>query len=105
VVPADGGRSCSAAAIALGAVAPVCFRARRAESVLVGRDLDADVLATVAAAAAAEASPITDVRGSAAYRRHLVAVYVERALAELFPAARRDSAPDGGSDGARGEAT
>jgi CO/xanthine dehydrogenase FAD-binding subunit len=105
VVPADDGRSCTAAAIALGAVAPVCFRARRAESMLVRRDVDADVFANVAAAAADEARPISDVRGSAAYRRHLVAVYVERALAELFPAARRDSAPDGGSDGARGEAT
>jgi len=105
VVPADDGRSCTTAAIALGAVAPVCFRARTAENSLVGREVDADVLAAVAAAAARETSPISDVRGSAAYRRYLVAVYVERALAELFPAAYGDDGPAAGAAGAQGEAT
>lgn len=105
VVPADGGRSCTTAAIALGAVAPVCFRARTAENSLVGREVDADVLATVATAAAGEARPISDVRGSAAYRRHLVAACVERALAELFPAARGDDGPAGSAAGVQGEAT
>ncbi|GAB4244545.1 MAG: xanthine dehydrogenase family protein subunit M [Thermoleophilia bacterium] len=86
VVPSPDGRSCVEASIGLGAVAPTCLRARRAEELLVGPEVDAQVISAVALAASQEATPISDVRGSAAYRRHLTRVHTERALRELFPA-------------------
>jgi len=69
------------ARIALGAVAPVPFRAAEAEAVLVGRVPDAAAFRDAATAAAAAARPITDVRASAEYRGAMVEVFVRRALA------------------------
>lgn len=69
------------ARIALGAVAPVPYRPAEAEAVLVGRVPDAAAFRDAAAAAAAAARPITDVRASAEYRGAMVEVFVRRALA------------------------
>ena len=71
---------CEAAGIALGAVAPIPFRAKKAESVLVGANLSKEVIRKAAAMAAEEAKPIDDVRGTAAYRKKMVAVLVRRSL-------------------------
>jgi len=68
------------ARIALGAVAPVPSLAPRAAALLQGHPLSADRLAQAAAAAAAEARPITDIRGTEAFRRELVEVLTRRAL-------------------------
>lgn len=82
----DGGRV-SAARIALGSVAPTPVRAPKAEAAIEGADLaaadidaaEAGRIATeVAQAAAGEANPISDVRGSAGYRRAVVAALVGR---------------------------
>lgn len=73
------------ARIALGSVAPTPIRAAAAEAVLEGRALTPEVVDAAAQAAAAEAAPIDDVRGSAWYRRHLVRVYVERLLGDVLP--------------------
>ena len=73
---------CEAARIALGAVGPIPFRAKKAESVLAGAELDGDVIQKAAAAAAEEARPIDDVRATAVYRKKMVAVLVRRALEE-----------------------
>jgi len=70
------------ARIALGGAAPTAIRARAAERALVGERLDADAVAKAAQAAASEdARPSDDARASAAYRRDLVRVLTERALA------------------------
>lgn len=69
--------------IALGAVAPVAMRARQAEAELLGKELSASNIATVAAAAAAETKPIDDFRASAAYRRRMVEVLVKRGLEQI----------------------
>ena len=69
------------ARIALGAVAPVAFRSLDAEEVLLGRVPDASAFRDAAAAAAATARPITDVRATAEYRGAMVEVFVRRALA------------------------
>ena len=73
-------KNCTAAGIALGAVAPVPFRARKAESILVGAELNDDTIQKAAATAAEEAKPIDDVRATSAYRKKMVAVLVRRSL-------------------------
>ena len=73
---------CTRARIALGAVAPTPLRARRAEALLEGRRLDGAAIDAAADQAAAEAKPVTDVRGTAEYRRAMCRVLVSRALEE-----------------------
>jgi CO/xanthine dehydrogenase FAD-binding subunit len=76
------------ARIALGAVAPTPIRARQAEALLEGNTADEPLFARAAETAASEASPISDVRGSAEFRRHLVRVMTERCLHEAARRAR-----------------
>jgi carbon-monoxide dehydrogenase medium subunit len=68
------------ARITLAAVAPVPMRAHQAESILQGKAVTADAIEAAAVKAAAEASPITDMRGSAEYRREIVKVLTRRTL-------------------------
>lgn len=82
------GPRCSELRIALAAVAPTPIRARRAEALLRGQVVDAKHIAAAAAAAAEEARPIGDVRGSAEYRRQMVGVLTRRALEQALEAAR-----------------
>lgn len=72
--------ACARVRIALGAVAPRPFRAEAAERALEGRRLDAEAAERAAGLAAEAASPITDVRGSAEYRRAMVVALVRRGL-------------------------
>jgi len=78
----DARGTCTWARIALGAVAPTPIRAKRAEALLVGRVLDRKTIDAAADRAAAEAKPVTDVRGTAEYRRAMCRVLVTRALEE-----------------------
>lgn len=66
--------------IAMGAVAPVPLRARKAEQLLTGQTLDDVRIDKAAAACAAEATPIDDIRGSADYRREVIRVMASRTL-------------------------
>ncbi len=75
----------SDARIVLGAVAPIPLRSAGAEELLVGvllADVTADLLDGVGEQAASDARPISDVRTSAAYRKHVSAVLARRAAAE-----------------------
>jgi carbon-monoxide dehydrogenase medium subunit len=83
----SGGRV-QRARIALGAVAPTPVRAHAAEAALEGQPASESVFAKAAQAAAAEARPISDQRGSAEFRRHLVRVTTERCLQEAARRAR-----------------
>lgn len=76
----DGQGLISQARVALAAVAPTPLRARRAEAVLVGQRPTAELIHRAAGEAAGECHPISDVRASADYRRHLVAVLARRTL-------------------------
>lgn len=71
---------CAQVRIVLGAVAPTPIRARRAEALLAGEIVDESKLAAAARAAADEATPISNVRASAGYRREMVGVLTIRAL-------------------------
>ncbi len=71
----------SEARIVVGAVAEIPTQLRNVEMILQGRTLDQALLAQAGEAAAAELSPTSDARGSAAYKRQLVKVYVGRAIA------------------------
>jgi carbon-monoxide dehydrogenase medium subunit len=64
--------------IGLGAVAPNPIRAKRAEAILQGRNLDLDLVSQAAIEAMRESTSIIDVRATAEYRRMLVGTLVER---------------------------
>ncbi len=66
-------------AIALTAVAPTIV-ALEGLTDLVGRRVDEDVLAAVAAIASSQAQPISDLRAGADYRAHTVGVMARRAV-------------------------
>jgi carbon-monoxide dehydrogenase medium subunit len=68
--------------IALAAVAPTPIRAHAAEQRLIGETPSSGLLQEAGRLAAEEARPIADTRGSADYRRSLVAVLTARALAD-----------------------
>jgi CO/xanthine dehydrogenase FAD-binding subunit len=79
-----GDRKIAAARIALGAVAPTPVRALAAETVLIGKELSADLLGQAARQASQEISPISDVRASSDYRRRMTGVLVRRALTAVW---------------------
>jgi xanthine dehydrogenase small subunit len=65
------GDSIADVAIALGAVGPIVIRARKTEAFLRGRVLDEETMRLAGDVAAAEITPISDVRGAADYRFQL----------------------------------
>jgi CO/xanthine dehydrogenase FAD-binding subunit len=77
------------ARIGLGAVAPTPMRALEAEASLVGQPPSEDAFERAAAQAADAARPISDIRGSAAFRRHLVRVMTARCLRQAVERAKR----------------
>jgi carbon-monoxide dehydrogenase medium subunit len=74
------GRGLKAARIALGAVAPRPMRAPKAEVLLTTNHFDRQGVEAAAGQAANEAAPISDLRGSAEYRREIVRVLARRTL-------------------------
>jgi len=68
------------AGIALTGVGGSTIAASEAAAALTGRPLTAESISTAAELAAAAARPRTDHRGSAEYKRHMVATFVERIL-------------------------
>jgi aerobic carbon-monoxide dehydrogenase medium subunit len=76
--------------IGLGGVAPVPFRAVKAEAVLNGKALNDDAIRAVAEIAAAEAEPMSDPHASADYRRKMVKVLVRRAIVAAMGQAERN---------------
>lgn len=85
LVLSDG--KCTEARIALGAVAPTVIRAFKAEEVLKGKKVDIGLIEKAATTAAGEASPITDFRSTADYRRLMVKVLVKKALQKAMAGA------------------
>jgi aerobic carbon-monoxide dehydrogenase medium subunit len=74
------GSSVTRAGIALTGVGGSTIAATEAAATLTGRPLTADSISEAARLAAGAARPHTDHRGSAEYKRHIVATFVERIL-------------------------
>jgi CO/xanthine dehydrogenase FAD-binding subunit len=75
--------------ICAGAVAPIPLRCHNAEAAVAGKDLGPASIDAAAIAAAREVRPIDDLRGTAVYRRRLVAAFVRRALSAALPGGAR----------------
>ena len=76
--------------IAFGGVAPVPFRAKKAESALKEIGLNEASIREAGEIAASEAEPMTDPHGSAEYRRKMVKVLVRRALSAAMEQSERN---------------
>jgi carbon-monoxide dehydrogenase medium subunit len=86
-----GGQIVRAVRVVVSAATEKAIRLAGAEEVLSGATIDDAVLARAGDAAAAQAETVSDVRGSAAYKRELLRVYVRRAVRQAL---------DGHADGA-----
>ncbi|MCP4186625.1 MAG: xanthine dehydrogenase family protein subunit M [Gammaproteobacteria bacterium] len=71
---------CNSARIALGAVGPMVYRAKRAEAALVGNAISAELIDEVAGIAAADSTPIDDVRATGDYRKQVIGTVTRRLL-------------------------
>jgi carbon-monoxide dehydrogenase medium subunit len=76
----DGAGTCAGLRVSVVGATPVPLRLRDVEAQVVGRMLDDACLAEVAAQYVAASDPISDVRGSADYRRRVLAPLVVRAV-------------------------
>jgi carbon-monoxide dehydrogenase medium subunit len=72
------------ARLAAGSVAPVPLRLTRVEDLLEGDNLSSSLIAEARRLAEESVKPITDIRSSGEYRRHIVGVFVKRALETLW---------------------
>jgi carbon-monoxide dehydrogenase medium subunit len=73
--------------IALGAVAPTPMLAKEGSSALSGGSVSKQTIEIAAVSASNDCRPISDVRASADYRRHLVYVLTKRTIAEVVESA------------------
>lgn len=76
----DDGDEIQGAAVALGAVAPSPTYVEAASVCLIGHPPNETVFSLAALAAMEAADPITDIRGTAEYRREIVGILTQRAL-------------------------
>jgi carbon-monoxide dehydrogenase medium subunit len=81
---APDGDFCQTARIAVGAVAQTPLRVRDAEMLMEGERLTPELIREAAQQAVNAAAPISDVRASADYRRHLTSVMVRQALEQCW---------------------
>jgi carbon-monoxide dehydrogenase medium subunit len=82
------GSMIESARIALAAVAPIPLYVEAAGAALAGKAISDEVIDQAAGIAQETAKPIDDMRGTAVYRKHLVAVLTRRTLALAIERAR-----------------
>lgn len=78
------------ARVAMTALSPTIRRVPDAEAALVGGEGGSEAVAAAGAAVAAAATPISDVRASADYRRAMAAVITRRAIETALARARKE---------------
>jgi carbon-monoxide dehydrogenase medium subunit len=78
------GEACRIVRLVLGCVGATPVRARRAEDVAAGKKITAELAEEAAALAAEECNPISDLRGSEAYKRAVVRALVRRAAKSAY---------------------
>ncbi|MBF9032643.1 xanthine dehydrogenase family protein subunit M [Rhodobacterales bacterium HKCCE2091] len=84
----DEGGTCTAARVAVGAVAPTVLLVREAGAALVGTPVDDAAMDAAAEAVRAACRPIDDKRGSAAYRTRISGTIFKRAAGVALARAR-----------------
>lgn len=82
------GKKCAEARIAVGGGLPAPVRLTALEQELADKPLDAALVASVSAKAGDLIQPVSDVRGSAQYRKQISSVLVRRALEEAYQFAK-----------------
>ncbi len=87
----DKDGACTAARVALGAVAPTVLLVEEAAAALVGGAIDDEALERLAAAASAACRPIDDKRGTIEYRTKVAGVLARRATAIALERARSNA--------------
>jgi CO/xanthine dehydrogenase FAD-binding subunit len=85
----DGLGAISAARVAIGAVAPTALLLEEAAAAIIGSKLEEPALLALSVATSAAASPISDKRGSAEYRRKVVGVMARRAALIAYERAQQ----------------
>lgn len=70
---------CTAARVGIGAVAPTALLVPAAAEALIGTTVDDAALAAAGAACSEASSPITDKRGTVAFRKKIISVLMKRA--------------------------
>jgi aerobic carbon-monoxide dehydrogenase medium subunit len=88
MVLAMAGAKCSSIRVAIGACGPTPVRSLDAERVMIGTELDAEILVRAGQIMAESIDPVDDVRGSAEYRRMLVPRLLSRAVQRALSALR-----------------
>jgi carbon-monoxide dehydrogenase medium subunit len=83
-VTLDGSGTCTAARVAVGAVAPTVLLVDAAAKALIGHKLDDATLKALDAAAQAACKPINDKRGTIEYRTKIAGVLARRVAAIAF---------------------
>ena len=87
----DAKQNFVSARIALGAVGPTPLFAQAASAALAGQPINDETIKQAAAAAKEIATPISDMRGPAEYRTHLVGVLTERVIEAAVARARGEA--------------
>ena len=79
--------------ITLGAAAPTIIHAEAAEKYLEGKPLDETTIAEACRLTADASRPISDLRGSAEYRKYMLGVLVKRGLTAIRDGVDKDEVP------------
>ena len=82
------GKKCAEIRIAIGGGLPAPVRLSALEQELASRALDAALVESVSAKAGELIQPVSDVRGTAQYRKQISGVLVRRAIAEAYQQAK-----------------
>lgn len=81
---------CSEARVAVSGAAPTPLRIPEAEKAVAGSDGSPAVLDDAAARVPAQVEPMSDLKGSEAYRREMARVFVRRALGDAWAMAKEN---------------